>query len=247
MAANGDVSRRQAHHFLRLERRTRLRNSHALKPGSTKVRQTFGHLNPPPCASVGVANPQSGRPAANPPRTWEPPFSVNTFLPFSDFIRSARCLDRARLGKQRVECCQLLTALQFGPYQRWQLGRLDGSYVSVAAEEFENPDNRLFGCGYRRTPWFNHPATRMWRGHESTLIRYGLDMCEEWIRRGYNDTRKPWLLAKQDTAAVSGPPPWLGNPAFHLSHQSNLMRKDAGHYAPLFPGVEAGLSYVWPV
>lgn len=33
---------------------------------------------------------------------------MNTFLPVADFDESARCLDRARLGKQRVEVLQLL-------------------------------------------------------------------------------------------------------------------------------------------
>lgn len=33
---------------------------------------------------------------------------MNTFLPYADFNQSAVCLDRQRLGKQRVECLQLL-------------------------------------------------------------------------------------------------------------------------------------------
>jgi hypothetical protein len=33
---------------------------------------------------------------------------VQTFLPFSDFEASARVLDVKRLGKQRVECIQVL-------------------------------------------------------------------------------------------------------------------------------------------
>lgn len=36
---------------------------------------------------------------------------MNTFLPYADFAKSAECLDRARLGKQRVEVLQLLKAL----------------------------------------------------------------------------------------------------------------------------------------
>lgn len=33
---------------------------------------------------------------------------MQTFLPYADFEQSAAVLDRARLGKQRVECLQLL-------------------------------------------------------------------------------------------------------------------------------------------
>ena len=36
---------------------------------------------------------------------------MQTFLPFSDFVQSAQCLDRQRLGKQRCESLQILKAL----------------------------------------------------------------------------------------------------------------------------------------
>jgi len=36
---------------------------------------------------------------------------MQTFLPHADFRASAACLDRQRLGKQRVECWQLARAL----------------------------------------------------------------------------------------------------------------------------------------
>lgn len=39
---------------------------------------------------------------------------MNTFLPYADFALSASVLDRQRLGKQRVECLQILTALKNG-------------------------------------------------------------------------------------------------------------------------------------
>lgn len=37
---------------------------------------------------------------------------MQTFLPFSDFTKSASCLDNKRLGKQRVEVKQILNALK---------------------------------------------------------------------------------------------------------------------------------------
>lgn len=39
---------------------------------------------------------------------------MQTFLPYPDFVASARCLDRQRLGKQRVEVLQLLRANEGG-------------------------------------------------------------------------------------------------------------------------------------
>lgn len=39
---------------------------------------------------------------------------MQTFLPYSDFAKCARVLDRQRLGKQRVECKQILVACAYG-------------------------------------------------------------------------------------------------------------------------------------
>jgi len=39
---------------------------------------------------------------------------MQTFLPYPDFRKSAECLDRQRLGKQRVEVMQILKALHDG-------------------------------------------------------------------------------------------------------------------------------------
>ena len=36
---------------------------------------------------------------------------MQTFLPYPDFAESARCLDRQRLGKQRVETAQILRCI----------------------------------------------------------------------------------------------------------------------------------------
>lgn len=39
---------------------------------------------------------------------------MQTFLPLPSYSESARCLDRQRLGKQRVECLQILKSLRDG-------------------------------------------------------------------------------------------------------------------------------------
>lgn len=96
--------------------------------------------------------------------------------------------------------------------------------------------------------WVNHPATRMWRGHEYLLVRCGIAMCEEWSYRGYNDTTmfKILSVATKFEANISVPE-WLGNEEFHLSHQSNLVRKDPIYYRQFFPNVPDNLEYVWPI
>lgn len=43
---------------------------------------------------------------------------MQTFLPYQSFTDSARCLDRQRLGKQRLECKQILNALR-GKTKGW--------------------------------------------------------------------------------------------------------------------------------
>ncbi len=44
---------------------------------------------------------------------------MQTFLPYPDFTKSAKCLDYRRLGKQRVEAMQILHALE-NPNDRWR-------------------------------------------------------------------------------------------------------------------------------
>ena len=66
-------------------------------------------------ASVGR---QAGRAAADRRHTR----TVQTFLPYADFERSARTLDRKRLGKQRVETIQVVRALTWPePVFGWML------------------------------------------------------------------------------------------------------------------------------
>lgn len=154
---------------------------------------------------------------------------MQTFLPHPSFVESARCLDRQRLGKQRVECLQLLRAL---------LGLSKG--------------------------WANHPAARMWRGCEMALAEYGIDVCVEWMARGYADSCWNKInslvgLHLSHSIVVGGStlpdghpkkydyPTWLGDPAFHAAHRSNLLRKDPEWYGQFEWTELPTLPYVWPV
>lgn len=99
----------------------------------------------------------------------------------------------------------------------------------------------------KSTGWANHPATRMWRGHESALVRYGEAVCLEWLRRGYRDTVLEKIRALVADGSPDRDPPWLGDEAFHRSHRSNLLRKAPEHYAGLLGfDVPDDLPYVWP-
>lgn len=149
---------------------------------------------------------------------------MQTFLPHADFAATAHVLDQRRLGKQRVEVIQVLRGLTVPGYG-----------------------------------WRHHPAVRMWMGYEEALVRYGLEICRRWCALGHNDTCAATLTSELLTAkgtdhprsqpelAASGQlPPWLGDPALHLSHRSALIRKDPEFYGPIFPDVPADLPYVWP-
>ena len=148
---------------------------------------------------------------------------MQTFLPHLDFEQSARALDLRRLGKQRVECIQVVRGLTREGYG-----------------------------------WRHHPAVKMWQGHEEALGRYSLTCCEVWTGHGFADTCAATIAAdlaeagvtqvrsQLELASAGALPSWLGDPEFHRAHQSALVRKDPGFYAPMFPGVPDDLPYRWP-
>lgn len=147
---------------------------------------------------------------------------------------SAKVLDRQRLGKQRVECLQILKTLAKGP-----------QICTECGESFS------YGCcgGYglpKTTPWYNHPAVKMWQGYESALLLYLKEMCFEWTSRGYQDTCYEKAKYYVHDFGFTLLPNWFGNVRFHQSHQSNLLRKDPEYYGQYFMGVPADLPYVWP-
>lgn len=152
---------------------------------------------------------------------------MNTFLPYPSFTHSLAVLDRERLGKQRLEARQLMTALRAARH------------------------NRKMG-------WSNHPATKMWEGHEAALAVYFTLCVNEWIARGYNNTiitpyDENWKLrAGEDSflpedALSAELPAWVGSAEFHASHRSNLLRKNAEHYGVFGWKESPDLEYVWPV
>jgi hypothetical protein len=97
--------------------------------------------------------------------------------------------------------------------------------------------------------WQNHPAVKMWRGHEQMLAEYGLSICVEWKERGYKDTcyEKIGDLLCAFPSSTLTEPPWLRNVELHISHRSNLVRKDPEYYRKFWPDISGELPYIWPV
>lgn len=105
--------------------------------------------------------------------------------------------------------------------------------------------NTLFGI---KKGWSNHPVVNMWRGYENALALYGITICEEWIKRGYKDTCKDKIkeLIKHSSNKIILPS-FIGNVNFHISHQSNLVRKNPEHYKKYFPNVPDNLEYLYKI
>lgn len=131
-------------------------------------------------------------------------------------------MDRQRLGKQRVEAYQILELL---------------AGVST---------NLTFR---------NHPVVWMWKDSELVLMQYALTMCAEWRSRGFIDNMGEQIANLVQDALYQGiwfpgknsrEPWWLKHPGLHLSHRSNLIRKDPKFYQQYWPDVSPGLPYVWP-
>jgi len=96
--------------------------------------------------------------------------------------------------------------------------------------------------------WQNHPAVNMWRGYERALVGYTIHACGEWWVRGFTSHVKSYLKVFDMVGGVTDydMPWWMGWDSFHLSHKSNLIRKDPSYYGAHWPCVPDNLPYVWP-
>lgn len=98
----------------------------------------------------------------------------------------------------------------------------------------------------RKTPWFYHPATKMWRNYENKLMEYVDVMCSVWIGRGGDDTVKGKIKNFPIKFVGNESPFWLGNERFHAGHRSNLLRKKPEWYGRFNWSESDNLPYVWP-
>jgi hypothetical protein len=85
---------------------------------------------------------------------------MQTFLPYPDFKESFRVLDNKRLGKQRVEAYQIISAITGRP-------KKDGTQYKG---------------------WVSHPCSIMWKPYVNALKLYYNDCIDEWKSRGFKNT-----------------------------------------------------------
>jgi hypothetical protein len=116
---------------------------------------------------------------------------MQTFLPYSDVIKSVQCLDDKRLGKQRVEAMQILKALS-NPTYGWQnhpAVKMWRGYEALLTKYMNEAINEWIRRGFKNTmqksqkyiffdysPYLKMPIPQWWGGrihetHKSNLLR----------------------------------------------------------------------------
>jgi hypothetical protein len=148
---------------------------------------------------------------------------MQTFLPSINFTECARMLDDKRLGKQRVECLQILHCL-VGRTQGWQnhpaVKMWRGYERCLAHYGLEICEEWIYGRFHRDTC--------------SSQLKQ-LELYAEMHMNQPDIQRPPWLLDDYIAERVI------------TSHRSNLLRKDPEHYGQFGWNIPNDLPYFWPV
>ena len=150
---------------------------------------------------------------------------MQTFLPYPDFVRSARVLDGRRLGKQRVEALQIIRALR-QPAHGWR----------------NHPAVRMWRGFEEALTAYALAICAEWcaRGYADTC-------ADKIVQELTAMTRRKRVRSQAELRALGKLPPWLGRRALHRSHRSALVRKEPAWYRPRLGEVPNDLPYVWPV
>ena len=162
---------------------------------------------------------------------------MQTFVPVTEsFDAVAKVLDNKRLNKQALEGWQILmNLLQLDPQGEHRVSK----------------------------GWSNHPAVKMWRGHEMALYLYIQAMVSEWKRRGYKSTigdkAKNTIKIAMKLGLLSSTasnPSWVSSQdtfsTIASSHRLALLNKDYEWYSQFEWPEDSGVrpdsyEYVWPV
>lgn len=132
---------------------------------------------------------------------------MQTFVPFPSFAETAACLDRQRLGKQRLETKQILQTL---------LGEIEGWPNHPATTAWEGYEEGLAVYGlYVSAEWRE-------RGYKDNQFVW------------FQEKR---LELRTHRRRFTKFPPWVSDTAVNIAYQELLMWKDPDHYAGFFPYV----------
>jgi hypothetical protein len=78
---------------------------------------------------------------------------------------------------------------------------------------------------YSSGAWSNHPAVKMWKGHEDWLFLYNEAILKEVFLRGYKDnTSEEFDRVYEDNflGIDTEKPWWLGKEKLHYTHKGRL-------------------------
>jgi len=150
--------------------------------------------------------------------------ALQTFLPYSDFERSARVLDPRRLGKQRVEVIQVVRALTLPSYG-WR----------------HHPVTLMWSGFEEALGAYGLVVCRVWRelGSDDTFAdTIGSDLA----RAGVGPLR-----SQDDLAATDELPTWAGRRSVAPQPPVGALAQGSGLVRPALPDVPDDVPYVWPV
>ena len=93
--------------------------------------------------------------------------------------------------------------------------------------------------------WRNHPAVKMWRGHEMILLKYANAMIQEakWrgIKTDKNESNINNLYNKASLTWGNEEPSWMHNKSKLMrivtTHKANLFKKDPLYYIKFQPAI----------
>ena len=114
---------------------------------------------------------------------------------------------------------------------------LDDKRLGKQRSEARTILDQIRTCG----GWYFHPAVQMWIGYESALELYSDIVIVEWEDRGHRNAME--FVSTTNNVEL---PAWFGDPSFHASHRSNLLRKNPEHYGQFGWCESPDLPYVWP-
>lgn len=127
-------------------------------------------------------------------------------------------LDRKRLGKQRVECIQVVRALVV-PGDGWR----------------HHPAATTWRGWLEALGSYSLTCCEVW------VAQGFADTCAGTIRADLDAAGVTTVRTQADLAGVGELPTWLGDEGFHRSHRSALLTKMPEHYGEVLAGVEPGL------
>jgi len=154
---------------------------------------------------------------------------MQTFLPYSDFRKTAKCLDYKRLGKQRVEARQLLNIL---------LGKTD-------KKGWRNHPASLMWSGYEDALKLYHDimiAEWISRGYKNTMELYS---CIDISTPITLNILHSLLTVDYQNSGYFEMPKWLDD-NFCSYHRGTLLFKNPEWYGQFGWTEEPKYEYLWP-